>query len=904
MPLLRTVAEGIRRLLHKQRDDREINEELRGYLDAAVKEKLRSGMNQEQAMRAARVEMGSMEAVKENIRSTGWESALEAIWKDLRYSARMLRKNRGFTAIAVLTLALGIGANTAIFSLVDAFLLRELPVKDPQQLVLLDRVTAKGGSAGDFPYPTFEQFRDRNHSLSGVFAWDNSTMSVTVHGQPEFLYGDFVSGSYFDVLGVRAVLGRTFTAAEDQPGSPTVAVISNAYWKRRFSEDRGVLGTPIYRGGTPFTVIGVMSPTFYGRNVAGRSADVMLPMFVHPWLALKDHDTFNVMARLKPGVTQSQAQADLNVIYRQALEKAAGSKMSPQVEQEIHAQSVQLKPGSRGEGEPTGHFAVELRILMYAVVVALLIASVNVANLSLARASARQKEIAVRLAIGASRARVIRQLLSESLLLAATGGALGYLLARWGVGALVAVLSLGGDPFPFDLRPDPAILGFTTSVSLLTGILLGLVPALAGSRVDLNPVLKGSAGATESRPLHRGFGKSLVVSQVALSLALLIGAGLLVRTLRRVYTIDTGFERDRVLFAWVFPALSGYDHTREMELYRDLLGRMNSIPGIRSATLSRYRQFVARPEQDVWVHGSDAGDRGIYYRNFAGREVSGVYYNPVGPGFFRTMGIPQLLGRDFELSDTETSPKVAVISESMARIFFGNQNPIGKRFGFKGPESSGDVQIVGVVRDTQHHLLDGGSLAAVYVPYTQGAPDDYGQMNLVVRSEGNPTDTVAALRQQVQSVDKNMALRNVETAAADLDEYMGDHRSLATLLGFFGALAVVLASIGLYGTISYEVGTRTKELGIRMALGAQRSGVLRMVLGETLWLVALGAALGIPLASASERLLKSMLFGVKSTDPLTIAAAVLVMLATAALAGYFPARRATKVDPIVALRYE
>lgn len=904
MSLFRNFAAGIRALFRKQNTEREMNDELATYLDAAVKENLQSGMTPDESLRAASVGLGSLEAVKENIRAAGWESTVESVWQDLRYAARLLRKNRGFTVIAVLTLALGIGANTAIFSLIDAFLLRDLPVKDPQQLVLVNRVTAKGSPEDDFPYATFEQFRDRSRSLSGIFAWDNSTMSVTVRGQPEFLYGDFVSGSYFDVLGVRPLLGRTFNAADDRPGKPTVAVISYAYWKRRFSQDPAVVGTPIYLGGTPFTVIGVMPPTFYGRNVAGRSADVMLPMFVHPWLALKDHGTFELMARLKTGVTTAQAQADLNVIYRQALEQAAGSKMSPDAEQEIRAQSLQLKPGSRGTGQPSDHFAVELQILMCVVGVALLIASVNVANLSLARAAARQKEIAVRLAIGASRERLIRQLLSESILLAAIGGALGFLLARWGVGTLVAVLSLGGDPFPFDLKPDPTMLAFTTAISLLTGILLGLIPAFAGSRVDLNPVLKGAPGAGEWGMLRRSLGKSLVVSQVALSLALLIGAGLLIRTLRRAYTIDTGFERDRVLFAWVFPALNGYDHAREMNLYRDLLEKMNSIPGVQSATLSRYRQFVARPEQDVWVQGSDAGDRGIYYRNFAGREVSGVYYNPVAPRFFRTMGIGQLLGRDFAPTDTETSTKVAVISESMAHTFFPNQNPIGKRFGFKGPESNGDVQVVGVVRDTQHHLLEGGSLAAVYVPYTQGAPDDYGQMNLVVRTEGDPAAVIAALRQQVLSLDKDMPLRNVATAAADLDEYLGDHRSLATLLTFFAALALALASIGLYGTMSYAVSRRTKELGIRMALGAEGNDMLRMVLGETFSLVALGAAIGIPIAAASEHLLQSMLFAVKTTDPVTIVAAVLVMLATAALAGYLPARRATKVDPMVALRYE
>jgi predicted permease len=882
----------------------DLAEEIRTHLRMEEQDNLEAGMSLEEAHYAALRRFGNVTLAQEGSSKVWKWNWLETLRQDVRYGLRQLRRNPGFTSVAVLTLALGIGANTAIFSLIDAFLLRELPVKDPQQLVIVNRVTAKGGLDDDFPFPTYEQFRDGSHSFSGSFAWDGSTVSVTVNGQPEFVSGEFVSGSYFDVLGVHALVGRTFADGDDKPGKALVAVISFSYWKQRFAQDTSVIGKAIYLAGTPFTVIGVMPPTFYGRNVAGRSADVMLPMFVHPWLGLKDHNTFEVTARLEPGVTTAQAQADLDVIYRQALAQAAGSHLSPQAEHDISAQKIELKPGSRGVGGPSDHFAVEMRILMCVVAAVLLIASVNVASLLLARAAGRQKEIAIRLAIGAGRARVSVQLVCESTLLAAIGGALGFLLAKWGVSSIVAVLSMGGEPFSFDLQPDPGILAFTAAVSLLTGVLLGLVPAFAASRVDLNPILKGAEGGRESRSSRCGPGKSLVVSQIAFSLALLIGSGLLIRTLRQVYTMDAGFDRDHVLFAWILPALNGYDHAKEMNLYRDLLERMNSIPGIQSATLARYRQFVARPERDVWVQGSDAGSRGIYARTFTGREVPAVYYNPVGPGFFRTMGIGQLLGRDFAPTDMETSAKVAIVSESMARLFFPNQNPIGKRLGFKGPQSSRDVQIVGVVRDTRHHLLENASLAAVYIPYTQGAGDDYGQMNLVVRSQASTAAVIAALRQQAQSVDRNLPLSGIETPAADLDEYLGDHRSLATLLGFFGALALLLASIGLYGTMSYAVGRRTKELGIRMTLGAQRKDALWMVLRETLSLAVLGVAIGIPIAAASERLLGSMLFGVRATDPLTIACAVLVMLATAALAGYLPARRATKVDPMVALRYE
>lgn len=895
------LMKRLRSLFGRSAQEHQLDDELRFHIEMKTEENMAAGMSREEARYAAVRVFGNPGLKREDTRATwGW-SWVEHFIQDLRYGLRTMRQSPGFTAVAVLSLALGIGANTAIFSLVDAFILRQLPVKDPQQLVLVKRVTPKGGVKADFPYPTFEQFSDRNHSFSGMFAWDGSAMSVTVDGQPEFVSGDFVSGSYFDVLGVRATLGRTFTADDDSPGKAPVAVISYNYWKRRFAEDASVIGKPIYLGGVAFTVTGVTSPAFHGRSAAGRSADVMLPMDVHPWLALKDHDTFEVMARLNAGVTAAQAQADLDVIYQQALRQAAGSHASLTTEQEIRTQRIKLESGARGTWDSSDRFSTELRILMWVVGITLLIASINIANLLLERESARHKEIAVRLAIGASRARVIRQLLSESVLLFALGGAAGLLLAKWGVGAIAAVLSVGGDPLSFDLNPDWRILGFTAAVSLVTGILFGLAPALMATRLDLNPILKGAEVGTgrrssrlgELRGWRRwGLGRPLVVSQVALSLALLAGAGLLIRTLRRVYTVDAGFERDRVLFAWVFPALNGYDHPREMNLYRELLEKMNSVPGIQSATLSRYRLFVARPEENVWVRGSQ----------IAGARQ--VYYDPVAPRFFRTMGIAMLLGREFSPADTETASKVAVISESMARTFFPNQNPLGKRLGFNGPHSSGDVEVVGLVRDTKHHLLESGPPEAVYIPYTQAAAGDYGQMNLVCRTSGDPAGVIAALRRVAQSVDKNLPLSGIETPAADLDEYLGDHRSLATLLGFFGTLALMLASIGLYGAMSYAVGRRTRELGIRMALGAHRGDVLRMVLRETLSLVAVGVAAGIPLAAASRRLIASMLFGVGTTDPITIALAVLVMAGVGLLAGYVPARRATQVDPMVALRYE
>jgi predicted permease len=818
---------------------------------------------------------------------------LRTLLQDLKYGLRMLVKDPGFTAVAVITLALGIGANTAIFSLVDAFLLRRLPVKSPEQLVFVNRVSPKGGTEDDFPYPAFEQFRDHNQSFSGLFAWDDSNVAVTVDGQTAMVPGDFVSGTYFDVLGVGAMLGRTFTSDDDQPGGKPVAVISYSYWQRQFAGNPAAIGKTIYLGRIPFAVIGVTPPRFFGRNVAGRSADVVLPMFVHPQLALKDHSTFEIMARLKPGVTPQQARADLDVIYHQAQTQAAGSRITPQVEHEIHAQRIELKPGLRGTSGLREEFGTELNILMAVVGIALLIASVNVASLLLARAASRQKETAIRLAIGASRGRLVRQLLTESVLLSVLGGALGLLFAEWGTGFLLTVLSYGRTAVSFELEPDVRILGFTFGVSLLTGILCGLAPALRATRVDLNPVLKGT-GSRESHPLRHGLAKSLVVSQVTLSLVLLIAAGLLIRSLGQLYQVDTGFDRDKVLVGWVIPVLAGYDHAKEMRLYEELMEKLNAIPGVRSASLSRYRLLFARPDRNLWVQGSAPVVD-------ADREV---YCYPVGPRFFETQGIGLLLGRAFSSADAETAPKVAVISESVARQFFPDKDPIGRRLGFGKPEASGDFQIVGVARDIQPHLREQQPLRAVYIPYTQAFPDDYGQMTFVIRTALDPSGIAPAVRHQVQLIDRNLPLGDVSTQAADVDEKLGDERALATLLSLFAALGLVLASIGLYGTISYGVAKRTNEVGIRMALGARQGDMLRMVLREALLLVAIGVAIGVPLSIAGARLISTLIFGVKPADAVAICFSSGVMMAIASLAAYLPARRATKVDPMVALRYE
>jgi ABC-type antimicrobial peptide transport system permease subunit len=796
--------------------------------------------------------------------------------KDLRYGLRMLAKHPGVTITVVLTLALGIGANTAVFSLIDAFLLRQLPVKAPHELVFVETVAAGGQTNCCFPYSTYEQLRDRSNSFAGVLAVRGTgntkrlPLSVTVDGRAEVLVGDFVSGNYFDVLGVGATAGRTLTVDDDRPGTDLAAVISYTYWDRRFARDPAVVGKTIYAGKIPFTVVGITPPDFFGRSVAGRTADITLPAFIHPQLRLRgeSHITYEIMARLKPGVSLEQARADLDIIFQQILISEPAPLAPVQDSTEARAQQIALTPAARGQQNWINDLQKELPLLFAVVGVVLLIACVNVANLLLSRASARRKEIGIRLSLGASRGRLVRQLLAESLLLSLAGGGLGVIFSMWGVDFLLGVLSI-----PAQVSPDLKMLGFTGAVSILTGLLFGLIPAMALTRIDLVPILKGIEGGSPARTARLRLAKSLVIVQVALSLVLLIGAGLLISSLKKLSAVDTGFEREKVLKMWIHPALIGYDHAKELRLYRDLLDRVSATAGVESASLSRF---------------------------VAGRG------GPIGPRYFETMGIGLVAGREFTTADTPDSPKVAIISESAARKFFPTTDPVGQFLPKEIAQRNGggDIQIVGVVRDIKERLRQQNWSEAIYTPYTQAPPQRLGQVNLFVRASANPNSLIPALHEQAQALDKDLALNEVMTQAEETSQWNSEERSLARLLTFFGVLALVLASIGLYGTMSYAVGRRTKELGIRIALGARRGRILRMVLGEALLQVAIGVAIGIPVAIAATRLISSSMFGVTATDPATISVALLVMLVIALIAGYLPARRATKVDPMVALRYE
>lgn len=842
--------------------------------------------------------------------------------QDLRYGVRMLLKSKAFTAVAVLSLALGIGANTALFSLVDAVLLKMLPVKRPNELVLFNWLSGPRGmsrridgnittdpvtgmrSSTSFSYLTFQRIRDHNETLSGLFAFAPfEQLNVNVDGVAEVAGGQLVTGGYHDALGVQAMLGSTIRPGDDDDGADPVVVITHRYWERRFARDPEVIGKKINVNNVTFTIIGVTPPEFFGTLQVGESSDLTIPMSLESQLRPRSQSLrqawfwwVRIMGRLKPGVAAEQARANLEGQFQQSAREGweAGLAQFPgqgqaQSPQPRDVPSLRVASGSQGLNELRSAYSQPLTILVIVVGVVLLIACANVANLLLSRAASRQKEIAVRLALGASRWRLVRQLLTESGLLAILGGVVGVIFAYWGKDVLLALRPWGGGELVLYLKLDLRVLGFTIGVSAITGLLFGLAPALRATRVDLTPGLKDNARSLVggSRSLLT---KSLIVTQVAMSLVLLIGAGLFVSTLRNLQAVDVGFNRENLLLFRVDPRLSGYSGLQIANLYSRITERIEAVPGVRSATISRHPLLSGnRRTSSLSVQG-------------ASEEASeAVYVNLVSASFFETMELPIVVGRGLSPRDDERAPKVAVINQTMARKYFGEDNPVGRRFGFGGPEEADKIEIVGVARDAKYTSLRQETPATAYTPYLQETP---GQMNFAVRTAGDVRALVPSIQEAVRDVDSNLPMFDVKTQSQQSDESVTGERLFATLSSFFGLVALVLACIGLYGVMSYGVARRTNEIGIRMALGATTLGVTRMVMRETMQVVGIGVAIGLGAAVATTRLVAAMLFGLAPTDPLMISFAVLLMIAVAAVAGYIPARRASKVDPMIALRYE
>jgi predicted permease len=892
-----TLRKKLQFLIRRDRFDRELEEEMRFHLEMKAQENREAGMSRNDARHTALRGFGNPTLLQEVSREMWGLRWLEELFQDLQYGFRMLRRSPGFTATAVLSLALGIGVNTAVFTVIDAVLLKMLPVKNPEELVQIMNVSPNDRRPNAaFSYPTFERLRDRQ-LVRGMFASAGLRLNATVDGQAEPARGQLVSGSFFTVLGVQPVIGRTFTADDDRvPGGHPVAVISHGYWKRRFALDPSVVGKGIALNAKPFAIIGVTPPDFFGIQV-GDSTDFWIPMMMQgefDRLALNNPDYWwlEIVARLDPAVPREQSQAGLNLAYRHALAEMRGGDPSRARERPENQRRIELDPAGRGLGNIRRQVSTPLMVVMAVVGLVLLIACANVAGLQLARSIARRKEIGVRIALGASRLRLVRQLMTESVLLALIGGAFGFALAAWGAGLLVSLVS-EGLPLSIRFEPSARIFAFSSLVSLITGALFGLAPALQATRADVSATIKEQTGAPGGMPRFR-LGKVLVVLQVAVSLILIVGAGLLIRTLQNLKGVDVGFHRGNVLVLTVSPALAGYQNLQFAAVYRRLLERVEAIPGVRVASIARFSLLT----RGLWRTN-------LMVQGYApGRDENiATGANLVGPKFFQMMGVPMLMGREFGPEDNEKSAKVAVVSEALARRYFGSANPVGRRIGITRNQTPASLEIVGVVKDTKYNSVREETPPMVYVPYLQ-SPMPLGDLKLHVRTVGDPTALVSALRREIQAVDKNLAVYDIRTLEEQVDQSLFAERLFVMLSSSFGLLALLLASIGLYGVMSYTVTRRTGEIGIRMALGAGRGKVLWLLLWDTLVLVLVGAALGIPAALAAGGVISSQLYGLTPGDPATISAATLVMAAVALLAGYLPARRASRVDPLVALRHE
>jgi predicted permease len=816
------------------------------------------------------------------------------LWQDLRYAVRVLLKNRIFATVVVLTLALGIGANAAIFSLTDAVMLKLLPVKNPNQLVYF-RLLSPHEHGSAFSQAEFEQFVERGHSFSGMFATDTVRLMANAGGQAEFISGQCVSGTFFSALGVDVTVGRPFTVDDDQPGRPAVAVISYDYWKRKFASDPAATGRTIILKGTPFTIIGVAPARFRGIEL-GDSMDVWVPLAFWERLRLNDHLTLGVMARLKTGVNVKQASTEVNLIDHQFAAAALGSKLTASGERDQLARSIELVSGGRGFFDLPDELPRSLLVLTMIVGLVLLIMCANVANLLLARAVDRQKEIALRLALGAPRIRLLRQLLTESLLLALAGGALGLLLASWATSSLAKLLSEGDALRSLDIATDGRTLFFALGVALFTCLLFGVAPALWATQMDAGLSVKGASAFAGANTSRLGPRKILVISQVSLSALLLVSAALLVRSLQKLSLVDAGFRQENVLLVSLYPTLSGYEGARELALYTTAQDRVSAAPGVLSVTFSRFGMLSGGRWMRVAAHFAPAGN--------GGKEVK-VNCNLVAPRFFETMGIPMMLGRDFTRGDGQRAPRVAVVSESFASKYFAEGAALGKELQFKDAKTSEAVAVIGVVKDVKPlSLREREPVPQMYIPMAQAPSDLLGQITMEVRTAIEPQAAAAAIRAAMHDIDGNLPIVQMVTQKGQTEGTLQNERSLSTLSSVFGVLALLLACLGLYGIAAYSVAARTRELGIRMALGARPDDIRRMVVAQGMRLAVIGILLGLASAFAISRVLGSLLFGISAADSLVYAAVSLLLVSVLLAACYLPARRAARVDPMIALRYE
>jgi len=899
MSLLRNVARGLRSLFRKEQVSHELDEELNGFLEMAAEEKMKQGMTRKDALRAVRLERGSLDGTKEIVRSGGWESVVDALWRDLLFAARMLRKSPGFTLVALITLALGIGGNTAVFSVMNTVLLRSLPLPDPQQLVFLrlpndppTGVSSTGDSDRSFSYPVFDALREEHAVFSDLMAYVPlavGKVAVRIGEDPEEAEGDMVSGNFFSGLGVSFTRGRGFTL-KDETAHTSVAVLSYSYWTTRFGRSPSAIGQTIYVKGVPFAVIGVTAQGFYGLEPAS-STDFWIPLQNRPELNPWDEEPslntpygtpkwwwVQLIGRLIPDVTESQALAKLDPVFQSAALVGLGTP-DPKAKKTILAfSSTQGIQGLREDYEKP------IQILLAMVGFVLAIACANVSLLLVARNSARAREFSLRMALGAGRGRLLRQMLTESFLLVGGGATLGWMFAISGSQALAA---WSGVEIPFVL--DSRVLRFTLAISVACAIVFGLAPLRSAVSVPLGVTLKTSNPTAYRDRKSSWSGKVVVASQMALCLMLLVGSGLLVRSLRNYQTLSLGLRVDGLLVFGTSP-FSVHSAEEKEHFYQGLLARLRVVPGVESATLISHRLGSGWGWNSVWTIDG-VKPQGPF-------SEMGMSANDAGPDFCHTLGIPVLRGRDITDADSRTAPKVVLVNETFSKRFF----PAGDALGHSVGEREKSFTIVGVIGDSKYKRVDEKTKPTLYFPYVQHA--SIANMQVELRTRGNPEALIPSVRNVLQGLDPNLPMQKPMTQRAQFDESYSEARLFARLSAFFAVIAVLLVATGLYGTLAYRVGRRTSEIGVRVALGAQRQQVLWMILHESFFVTGVAILAGVPLAIGGSRLMRSMLFGVQPGDTISFLLALFGVILVALAASIVPARRAAALDPIVALRYE
>jgi putative ABC transport system permease protein len=881
----------------------ELDEEIRGHIEMSAHEREERGELAEEARAAARREFGNVGLVKETTRDTWGYVWMERLWQDVHYGLRMLRKTPLITSIALLSLALGIGANTAIFSLVDAVMLRMLPVQNPEQLArILFRSPASPRPRQSATNPIWEQVRDRQDAFSGVIAWSPQMFDLAEGGEVNNINGIYASGDYFTVLGVRPAAGRLMSASDDVRGCSGVAVLGYGFWQSHYAGAESAVGSLIRLNGHAFPIVGVSQRGFFGTDV-GDKLDVAIPVCAEAVLDGKDSSLdvrddwwLSMMGRLKPGVTVEQADARMKVLSPPLFGAVVPQAWPTKYQDIFRKYAFAVLPGATGaSGGLRQQYSQPLEILMFVVGLVLLIACANIASLLLARSAARQKEIALRLSLGASRARLIRQMLTESVVLSGTGAIFGVLFARWGSVLLVRFVSTQQSQVFLDLKMDSRVLAFTIAVTVLCGLLFGLLPALRSTRVDAMSAMKEGQSQAAGGRSHSSAARWIVAAQIALSLVLLIGTGLFIHTFANLMTLDAGFDRNNVLMVETNIHNAGIAEPARVPLYGQMLAELRSIPGVVSASQCWMTPLSGRQ----WDNSLTAPGHPLP----AGVDPD-TLLNWVTPGYFETMRTALLEGRTFDARDSATSTPVVIVNQLLARHYFGSQSPIGEHLlgGSEGMLRQ-PMEIIGVVQDAKYTSLRDDFQPEAYFPLSQIQKNVAEDSTFEIRTAMAPSALIPAVREAVGRVNKLASLQ-FTTLKQEADDSVAQQHLMAVLSGFFGGLALLLTAIGLYGVMAYVVTQRTHEIGIRMALGAQQASILRLVIRDATIVLVAGVAAGLLGSIWISRLAKDLLFGVTPNDPLTLALAIVVLVAVALFACYIPARRATRVDPLVALRYE